>query len=337
MQASTSVTADTSLLSFSLAQIPRRRRFAAMREMLANQHPPLLRATLDAEREDHEAPFDGGIWLASSGGLSCAMHACGPVIYTRGKRDVAATPIDAYGLFLQVEGVWHLSQGGQEQIIEPGGIILLDSNEPFRSIKRGWCRHRTIRIPRHMVDPLLPSGWQRTGMVIDHRRGLGGLVAEYARTVGEEAARLPSHAAMDVLDNLCRLLALYAAKQPATQESSAHALRAARLARLHHYIEQHIDKPELRPAHVAAEHGMSERTLHLMFAPTGTSFSQHVQRRRLERCRSMLVSAAHADRSITDIAFTCGFNSLATFYRAFQRAFGTAPGELRGPRTSVLR
>jgi AraC-like DNA-binding protein len=333
MHTSASVTTEPSLFGFSLAEIPRRRRFAAMREMLADQNPPLIRATLAAEREDDEAPFDGSMWLTSSGELSCATHSCGPVIYTRSRRDVAITPIDAYGLFLQVEGVWHLAQGGREQIIEPGGIVLLDSNEPFRSVKRGWCRHHAIRIPRRMADALLPPGWQRTGMVIDHRRGLGSLVAEYARTVGEEVARLPSRSTMDVLDNLCRLLALYAADRPAACETTADALRAARLVRLQHYIEQYIDEPELRPAHVAAEHGMSERSLHLLFAPTGTTFSQHVQLRRLERCRAMLVSAAHVDRSITDIAFACGFNSLATFYRAFQRVFGVAPGELRGRQT----
>jgi AraC-like DNA-binding protein len=35
------------------------------------------------------------------------------------------------------------------------------------------------------------------------------------------------------------------------------------------------------------------------------------------------------ERSVTDIAFAWGFNSLVTFYRAFQQAFGAAPGELR--------
>ena len=32
---------------------------------------------------------------------------------------------------------------------------------------------------------------------------------------------------------------------------------------------------------------------------------------------------------MTDIAFAWGFNSLTTFYSAFQRQFGMTPGELR--------
>ena len=34
-------------------------------------------------------------------------------------------------------------------------------------------------------------------------------------------------------------------------------------------------------------------------------------------------------RSVTDIAFGWGISNLATFYRAFRREFGIAPGELR--------
>jgi AraC-like DNA-binding protein len=34
-------------------------------------------------------------------------------------------------------------------------------------------------------------------------------------------------------------------------------------------------------------------------------------------------------RSISDVAFACGFESLATFYRVFRAAQGTTPGDFR--------
>ncbi|HKM65268.1 MAG TPA: helix-turn-helix transcriptional regulator, partial [Acidisphaera sp.] len=70
------------------------------------------------------------------------------------------------------------------------------------------------------------------------------------------------------------------------------------------------------------------RQLHLVFEPTGESFNQYVLRRRLEACRAALASPAEAGRSIVDIAFGWGFDSLSTFYRTFHRAFGIAPGDL---------
>jgi AraC-like DNA-binding protein len=69
--------------------------------------------------------------------------------------------------------------------------------------------------------------------------------------------------------------------------------------------------------------------LHLLFEPSGESFAQYVLRRRLEECRAALINPIR-DRSVTDIALGWGFNSMPTFHRTFRRAFGAAPGELRG-------
>jgi len=34
-------------------------------------------------------------------------------------------------------------------------------------------------------------------------------------------------------------------------------------------------------------------------------------------------------RPVTEIALACGFDSLATFYRTFRRAYGMTPGDVR--------
>ena len=47
------------------------------------------------------------------------------------------------------------------------------------------------------------------------------------------------------------------------------------------------------------------------------------------RCRAALASPIDARRSVGDIAFGWGLNSLATFYRAFEREFGLPPAALR--------
>ena len=74
---------------------------------------------------------------------------------------------------------------------------------------------------------------------------------------------------------------------------------------------------------------ISVRQLHLLFEPTETSFAEHVQGRRLEECRAILESPSARARSITDIAYAWGLNSLASFYRAFGQRFGVSPGMVR--------
>ena len=114
--------------------------------------------------------------------------------------------------------------------------------------------------------------------------------------------------------------------------SGRESLRAARLEAAKRYIDQNLAEPDLTPASTAAAIGISLRQLHLLFEPTGTSFAQYVARRRLLQCRAALTSPTSTRRSVADIAFGWGFNSLATFYRAFEREFGLPPTALRAAR-----
>ncbi|WP_420402756.1 AraC family transcriptional regulator [Nisaea sp.] len=72
----------------------------------------------------------------------------------------------------------------------------------------------------------------------------------------------------------------------------------------------------------AREAGASGRTLTRIFMrETGLSFSEWRQRCRLIGALERL----SAGRSITDVAFSCGYRSPSAFSAAFSKAFGTAP------------
>jgi AraC-like DNA-binding protein len=313
--------------TFTLRDVPARHRFPMMRDMMADGHKPFMCSLLTATREDDEAPFDGGFEFRTTGELNCIDLYTDAVTYTRTERGVAASPTDLYGLQLQVEGVSHFEQGGQTRTHMPGSLMLMDSNVPFHTVKLAWTRHRKMLIPRRQIDALIAPGWQRQGIVCA-QPGLGSLVTQYTRVLMEEMGRLNAAQASAALDNLCRLLALVADRTQRADPADR-ALNAARLLQVRRHVEQHLADPALTPASVAAAHRMSQRSLHLLFEPTGMSFARHVLRLRLQECHAMVASPAHAHRSITDIAFAWGFNSLTTFYSAFQRQFGVAPGELR--------
>ncbi|WP_163449954.1 helix-turn-helix domain-containing protein, partial [Escherichia coli] len=92
-------------------------------------------------------------------------------------------------------------------------------------------------------------------------------------------------------------------------------------------VRDNLHRPELSSDLVAARLGVSVRQIHLLFEPTGTSLHRTIMTQRVaEACRLL---AALPDRPVTAIAFACGFESLATFYRTFKGITGTTPNDYR--------
>ena len=87
-------------------------------------------------------------------------------------------------------------------------------------------------------------------------------------------------------------------------------------------MEAHLDAP-LSPAALAKKLGSSQRQLERLFQKyLGCTPSQYNQGLRMERARSLL---RQTDRSITEIAITCGFSSASYFSTVYQRYFGCLP------------
>jgi AraC-like DNA-binding protein len=103
--------------------------------------------------------------------------------------------------------------------------------------------------------------------------------------------------------------------------------RTGRLQATRAFIENNLEWGGLTPANAARALGISVRQLHLLFEPTGTTFSRYVLARRLERARLALADGPR--RKVLDIAFSCGIESSTVFYRAFRDAYSMNPTDYR--------
>jgi AraC-like DNA-binding protein len=80
---------------------------------------------------------------------------------------------------------------------------------------------------------------------------------------------------------------------------------------------------------VARHFKVSERYIRMVFQSAGESLSAYLLRRRLERAAELLQNAFYANRSITDIALECGFNSVSHFGQSFRQRYGRTPRRFR--------
>ncbi|MGH8598624.1 MAG: helix-turn-helix domain-containing protein, partial [Gammaproteobacteria bacterium] len=95
-------------------------------------------------------------------------------------------------------------------------------------------------------------------------------------------------------------------------------------------IEVRLGDPKLSLSAIADHESISPRYLQRLFEAGGTSFSEYVRERRLERCHSDLKNPKLAHETITDLCFRYGFNDAAHFSRAFKERYGTSPRTYRG-------
>jgi AraC family transcriptional regulator len=100
-----------------------------------------------------------------------------------------------------------------------------------------------------------------------------------------------------------------------------------RINRVLDYIEGNLDG-ELSLKTLAKVANFSEFHFHRIFKSlVGETLNQFIQRRRVEKAASMLIG--NPTKSITDVAFDCGFSGSATFARVFKETFGVSASQWR--------
>jgi len=97
-------------------------------------------------------------------------------------------------------------------------------------------------------------------------------------------------------------------------------------------IEERFRDPELELAAVAACARLSPAHFsHTFHREVGTTLTAYVQSRRVEEAKRLL---AGSGKSVTEICFECGFNSLTHFNRVFRRGELSSPTQYRERRRS---
>jgi AraC-like DNA-binding protein len=103
------------------------------------------------------------------------------------------------------------------------------------------------------------------------------------------------------------------------------SLREVWRDRIKAYIETHLRDPELSFDRIAEAMNCTKRYVHKVFQPEGTSVSESILRMRLNRSREDLCNPTRSQSSITDIAYSWGFNNPAHFSKAFKDEFNVSP------------
>ncbi len=272
---------------------------------------------------DAAGPFRARFAARSSGPLlNCSFDSDG-FRAIRQSREIAHRQWHGYRVYRESSAGVRFRIAGQEIVSSTGDLLIADADAMFEALPTDRYSDELWLVPKGLLQPHLPAT-QLGVMRLSGHSGVEALAASYLDALTRNWDSIPEQTMGPVTDTLARLIGIACG---GVAEEQPDAVCAGRLVEAKQYIVRHLANTDLSPADVAASLGISVRSLHLLFEPTGTSFTRYVLSRRLEECRTAL--RCHPSRAVTDIAFAWGFSSLSGFYRAFQAAYGISPGEMR--------
>ncbi|MFD1330822.1 helix-turn-helix transcriptional regulator [Methylopila musalis] len=148
------------------------------------------------------------------------------------------------------------------------------------------------------------------------------LLTSYAGYLLRRAPRDPREASLMVAHfyALLPLVADVSGESPADAPGRANAVKAR--------IERGLTDAALSLADIAADEGVTCRTVQKLFSREGTTFSRYVLERRLERAKAEIMLSP-IGVPINRIAYDVGFNDLSYFNRTFRKRYGLSPSDLR--------
>jgi AraC-like DNA-binding protein len=162
----------------------------------------------------------------------------------------------------------------------------------------------------------------------------GELLCAFVRQLWSRAAvgmesPVASHVTHAVLNLIAGAYELMQAKPGRPSMSAVHRIR------IRNYVEKHLTDHNLAPATISEACHIKSRYLRKLYETEEETLTRYILRRRLEECARILASPAHNDRSVTEIAFAYGFNSITHFGRVFRERFGMTPTLYRQRNTTA--
>jgi AraC-like DNA-binding protein len=247
--------------------------------------------------------------------------------------DIVKKPGDCIVIAHQLSGETVLEgRHGQDPTqLKAGDVAVVDPDQPF--VHTGSAGYLRVWVFPRAILSHVPTLVDRCGGLMRlPDDGSAKLVKTFINELGSQIETLRPLAAEAFAAEAAQILSIALSSRMHGEggEATRNAAASVRLLHLHNAIQRSLGDPLLSVARIAADCGISPRTVHYVFDSSGTSFASHVLGRRLETVKAALSNPRNAFTSVAELAFACGFNSLSNFHLRYRERFGESPGKTRG-------
>jgi AraC-like DNA-binding protein len=205
------------------------------------------------------------------------------------------------------------------------GILAVDFDQPLHVLRRG-CRHVTLFVPRTALQDIFPDPGALHGRVLGANEQAAQLIKQRVKGFAANVSQMSFDDAYLRLREIVHLIADAFGEQAGLRGSKPAMARAIAFDAARRFVQANLTEFDLSPERVVESLALSRATIYRLFQHEG-GLHAYIRHLRLRAAADDLVRLPGVP--ITDIAFSVGFKSATDFTRAFRRAYGFAPQEVR--------
>jgi AraC-like DNA-binding protein len=231
-------------------------------------------------------------------------------------------------LLFPLQGRLCVEQNGRRANLAPGDWGFYDTGRAFTCSNDAPVRLLLVAAPRNLVFGRDISAYRCTAERLSAGQGAAMVVRSYLVSLLDALPSLSPVSEADLAATAVQLVRLMVSE--ALRQRSLMSVRDMLRARIEIFVSRNLRDPDLTVDKIAAAHDCTKRYVHKIFSGQET-LGQYILHARLDCCWEDLRKPDLSHRSITEIAFSWGFNSSAHFSRVFRRRFGISPSACRTP------
>lgn len=232
-------------------------------------------------------------------------------------------------LHMQLRGRLQMRQAGREIELGESDLALCDSALPYSLAHDQPCSTLVMIASERDIKRHIPRPEELLAVRLPGSGGLTSIASQMFANVWQHAQpRIDAEIGAKLGDSLLGAFAGAWLEQYGIPVATS-AISTFRNLQIKRHIETHLRDPELTARSVAAALGISCRYLHMIFSGQGETVSSYIRRRRLEQCVQQLADPLWSRRTVTEIAFSWGFNNATHFARVFRECYGRNPRDYR--------
>ena len=278
---------------------------------------------------ENKDQFDAELRFSNFGLVKLARLSVDQCSVERTKNHIVHDSSRMYNFLLQAKGASTFHHCGKESRLSEGDFVLCDTGLPHYFQTEGHSETVMVRVPGQTLRSYLPTPEQFCGKQLGSAIGMTGTVAAMVSELTSGDRELGPIYEDRVARYLLEMISMSYTLGMDSDQNNASAIAWQRRNDVVQYIEDNLRDPELSPATISKGLRLSPRYLRTIFSPGGEKMSTYILRRRLEECARQMGNPSWNAHTLTEIAFSWGFNSAAHFTRTFNEKYGMAPREYR--------